>query len=43
MKSAHQAAVDMQSVSEANAFPPALGKLGMGCKSCHDLYRLPKN
>ena len=42
MKSAHQAAVDMQSVSEANAFPPALGKLGMGCKSCHDLYRLPK-
>ena len=42
MKSTHQAAVDMQSVSEANAFPPALGKLGMGCKSCHDLYRLPK-
>jgi len=43
LKSTHQAAVDMQAVSEANAFPPALGKLGTGCKSCHDLYRLPKN
>ena len=37
-----QAAVDLQSVTEAEAFPPALGKLGNGCKSCHDLYRLPK-
>lgn len=43
MTSAHQAAVEMQSVTEADAFPPALGKLGNGCKSCHDLYRLPKN
>jgi cytochrome c556 len=41
-KSAHQAAVDLQSVTESGAFPPALGKLGNGCKSCHDLYRLPK-
>jgi cytochrome c556 len=37
-----QAAIDMQSVTEAKAFPPALGKLGTGCKSCHDLYRIPK-
>lgn len=41
-QSTHQAAVDLQSVTEAEAFPPALGKLGYGCKSCHDLYRLPK-
>ena len=41
-ESAHQAAVELQSVTEAEAFPPALGKLGNGCKSCHDLYRLPK-
>ena len=43
MKASHQAAVDLQSVTEAEAFPPALGALGNGCKSCHDLYRLPKN
>lgn len=43
LESTQQAAVDMQSVTEAEAFPPALGKLGTGCKSCHDLYRLPKN
>jgi cytochrome c556 len=43
MGSTHQAAVDLQSVTDAEAFPPALGKLGNGCKSCHDLYRLPKN
>ena len=42
LESTHQAAVDLQSVTEAEAFPPALGKLGNGCKSCHDLYRLPK-
>ena len=42
MVSTRQAAVDMQSVTEAKAFPPALGKLGTGCKSCHDLYRIPK-
>ena len=43
MSSTHKAAVDMQSVTEAEAFGPALGKLGTGCKSCHELYRLPKN
>jgi cytochrome c556 len=43
MTSTHQAAVDLQSVTEAAAFGPALGKLGSGCKSCHDLYRIPKN
>ena len=37
--SSHQAAVDLQSVTEASAFPPALGKLGNTCKSCHDLYK----
>ena len=42
MKSTHQAAVELQSVTEAEAFPPALGKLGNGCKSCHDMYRTPK-
>jgi cytochrome c556 len=42
MKSAHQAAVELQSVTDAKAFPPALGKLGNSCKSCHDMYRLPK-
>ncbi len=43
LESAHLAAVDMKSVTEAEAFGPALGKLGSGCKSCHDLYRLPEN
>jgi cytochrome c556 len=43
MESTHQAAVALQSVTEAEAFGPALGKLGFGCKSCHDLYRLPKD
>lgn len=43
MKSTHQAAVELQSVTDAKAFPPALGTLGTGCKSCHDLYRLPKD
>ena len=42
MTSTHQAAVDLQSVTDAKDFPPALGKLGNGCKSCHDMYRLPK-
>lgn len=39
MASSHQAAVDLQSVTEQSAFPPALGKLGNTCKSCHDLYK----
>ena len=34
------AAVELQSVTDEKAFPPALGKLGNGCKSCHDLYRV---
>jgi cytochrome c556 len=38
-----QAAVDMQAVTEVEAFMPALGKLGNGCKGCHELYRLPKD
>ena len=43
LTSTHRAAVDLEAVTEAGAFLPALGKLGNGCKSCHDLYRLPKN
>jgi cytochrome c556 len=37
------AAVELQSVTDPKGFPPALGKLGNTCKSCHDLYRLPEN
>ena len=43
MESTRQAAIDMQSVTEVEAFMPALGKIGSGCKSCHEMYRLPKN
>jgi cytochrome c556 len=43
LENARQAAIELESVTEAEAFPPALGKLGNACKSCHDLYRLPKN
>jgi cytochrome c556 len=43
LENAHQAAVELGSVTQAEAFPPALGKLGNGCKSCHDAFRLPKN
>jgi cytochrome c556 len=42
-ESTRQAAVELQSVTESESFLPALGKLGNGCKSCHDSYRLPKN
>jgi cytochrome c556 len=42
LESTIQAAIEMQSVTEVEAFPPALGKIGNGCKSCHDLYRVPK-
>ncbi|MGD8440584.1 MAG: cytochrome c [Holophagae bacterium] len=42
MERTRQAAVAMQSVTSADEFPPALGALGNGCKSCHDLFRKPK-
>jgi cytochrome c556 len=42
LEGARQAAVELQGVTEPDAFGPALGKLGTGCKSCHDLFRLPK-
>jgi cytochrome c556 len=43
LKSTIQAAVEMQSVTDAEAFVPALGAIGNGCKSCHDSYRRPKS
>ena len=43
LESTRQAAVELQSVTDAKALPAALGTLGNGCKSCHDTYRLPKN
>lgn len=43
MASTQQAATDMESVTDVGAFMPALGKLGQGCKSCHEMYRLPKH
>jgi len=42
MKEAHAAAVALQSVKDEAAFGPALGALGAKCKSCHDMYRMPK-
>lgn len=42
LDTARQAAVDMQSVTTAEELPPALGKLGNACKTCHDMYRKPK-
>jgi cytochrome c556 len=35
-------AVTLQSVTFESAFPPALGKLGNACKTCHQTYRRPK-
>jgi cytochrome c556 len=43
LESTRQAAVDMQSVTESEGLLPALGKVGNGCKTCHDTYRLPKH
>jgi cytochrome c556 len=42
LKQGHAAAVEMAAVTDEAAFGPALGKLGNGCKSCHDKYRRPK-
>jgi cytochrome c556 len=42
MKDAHEAAVALQSVTDEASYRPALGALGGNCKSCHDMYRLPK-
>lgn len=33
---------DMQDVTEESEFGPALGKIGNGCKTCHDTYRRPE-
>lgn len=43
LESSRDAAAELGSVTDPQAFPPALGKLGNTCKSCHDMYRLPKN
>ena len=42
LEKAAAAAVAMQSVTDEAAFGPALGALGNGCKTCHDMYRRPK-
>jgi len=42
MKETHAAAKAMEGVTDESAFGPALGKIGNGCKNCHDMYRLPK-
>ena len=42
LQAAHGAALELAKVTEEAAFGPALGKLGSGCKSCHDSYRRPK-
>jgi len=42
LEQCHAAAAEMASVTEEAAFGPALGKLGNGCKGCHDKYRRPK-
>ena len=42
LEGARQAAIELQSVTTAEQLPPALGKLGNGCKTCHDMYRKPK-
>jgi len=42
MKAAHGAALELAKVADEAAFMPALGKLGNTCKSCHELYRRPK-
>ena len=36
------AAIAMQDVTEESEVGPALGKIGNGCKMCHDMYRRPK-
>jgi len=42
MQSAVEAAVALSQVTEAEAFGPALGKLGNGCKGCHSTFRRPE-
>lgn len=42
LDSAREAALGLQSVTDAKALPAALGTLGTACKDCHSQYRLPK-
>jgi cytochrome c556 len=42
MQQTHEAAKEMEKVTDESAFGPALGKIGNGCKNCHDMYRRPK-
>ena len=39
---AHGAAVALKGVADEAALGPALGKLGNGCKTCHEKYRRPR-
>jgi cytochrome c556 len=41
-RAAEAEAIALQSVTFESAFPPALGKLGNACKTCHQTYRRPK-
>lgn len=43
LQAAHEAAMDLQKVTEESAYRPAFGKLGGACKACHELYRRPKD
>lgn len=43
LKSAHEAAVALATVSDEAAYRPALGKLGQNCRNCHDSFRRPKD
>ena len=42
MQAGHDAALALAGVADEAAFPPAMGKLGNTCKSCHESFRRPK-
>lgn len=39
---AKAAAAAMEKVTDAAAFPAAMGQIGASCKGCHETYRRPK-
>jgi cytochrome c556 len=42
MKDAQAAAAALAAVTDEAAYVPAMKTLGGSCKTCHDMYRLPK-